>query len=111
MPARIIGSGGMPSSHTALVVGLTTAVGVREGTRSDLFAICLVFSLVVMYDASGVRLQAGKHASVLNRIIMELPPDHPMQGEHGPTLKDTIGHTPLQVIVGALVGVVSGYIT
>ena len=79
MFTRLIGSGGMPSSHTALVIGLTTAVGVKEGTGSDIFAVCLVFTIVVMYDAAGVRLQAGKHASVLNRVIMALPPDHPVQ--------------------------------
>jgi acid phosphatase family membrane protein YuiD len=107
--SRLAGSGGMPSSHTAFVIGLTTSVGMTEGTSSHLFAACLVFSLVVMYDASGVRLHAGKHASVLNLIMSELPPDHPVQGEG--RLRDTLGHTPLQVFVGAVVGIVVGYLT
>jgi acid phosphatase family membrane protein YuiD len=63
----------------------------------------------VMYDASGVRLHAGKQASVLNMIITELPPDHPVSNSAG-MLKDTLGHTPLQVAVGAVVGVLTGYL-
>ena len=63
----------------------------------------------VMYDASGVRLHAGKQASVLNMIITELPPDHPVSNSAG-TLKDTLGHTPLQVAVGAVVGILTGYL-
>jgi acid phosphatase family membrane protein YuiD len=65
--------------------------------------------LQVMYDASGVRLHAGKQASVLNMIITELPPDHPVSNSAG-TLKDTLGHTPLQVAVGAVVGILTGYL-
>lgn len=108
--ARLVSSGGMPSSHTGLVMGLTTALGVLQGTSSSAFAIALVFSLIVMYDASGVRLHAGKQASVLNMIITELPPDHPVSTTQGQLLKDTLGHTPLQVAVGAVVGVVTGYL-
>ena len=78
------------------VMGLTSALGVLEGTDSKYFAISLVFSLIVMYDATGVRLHAGKQASILNMIITELPPDHPVSSNGGP-LKDTLGHTPLQV--------------
>jgi hypothetical protein len=107
--SRLAGSGGMPSSHTAFVIGVTTSVGMTEGTSSHLFAVSLVISLVVMYDASGVRHHAGKHASVLNLIMSELPPDHPVQGEG--RLRDTLGHTPLQVFVGAVVGVVVAYLT
>ncbi|KAH7618904.1 hypothetical protein Ndes2526B_g05846 [Nannochloris sp. 'desiccata'] len=106
---RLVGSGGMPSSHTSLVMGLTTALGVMHGTNSPFFAIALVFSLVVMYDATGVRLHAGKQASVLNMIITELPPDHPVSSSAG-QLKEVLGHTPLQVAVGAVVGIIIGYI-
>ncbi|KAK9916276.1 hypothetical protein WJX75_000823 [Coccomyxa subellipsoidea] len=105
---RLIGSGGMPSSHTGCVVALTTAIGVLNGTSSEAFAVGLVFSLVVMYDASGVRLHAGRQASVLNMIITELPPDHPVSDTR--PLRDTLGHTPLQVTVGAMLGMVVGYI-
>lgn len=107
--SRLVSSGGMPSSHTALVMGLTTAIGVLQGTNTPWFAIALVFSLIVMYDATGVRLHAGKQASVLNMIITELPPDHPVASTTM-QLKDTLGHTPLQVAVGAIVGIVTGYL-
>ncbi|GLC40120.1 hypothetical protein PLESTB_000884000 [Pleodorina starrii] len=92
---RLVSSGGMPSSHTALIVALTTAVAVEQGTNSSLFAICLVISLIVMYDATGVRLHAGRQATVLNIIIAEMPPDHPVQDSG--RLRDSLGHTPIQV--------------
>ncbi|CAD7695864.1 unnamed protein product [Ostreobium quekettii] len=104
---RMLTSGGMPSSHTALVGGLVAAVGVQEGSGSVAFAVATVLWLLVMYDASGVRLAAGRHASVLNTIISELPPEHPVQD--GQRLKDSLGHTPLQVLVGAIVGLLVGY--
>eukprot|EP00803_Ostreobium_quekettii_P004283 evm.model.scf_858.7 EVM.evm.TU.scf_858.7 scf_858:40998-42462(-) len=104
---QVLSSGGMPSSHTALVGGMVAAVGVQEGTDSVMFAIAAVFWLLVMYDASGVRLAAGRHASVLNVIISELPPEHPVQD--GVRLKDSLGHTPLQVLVGAILGLLVGY--
>ena len=93
--SRLVGSGGMPSSHSAFVVGLSTAIGFVRGIDSVEFAISFVFSAIVMYDASGVRQQAGKQANVLNQIISELPPEHPVS-EVRP-LKDALGHTPLQV--------------
>ncbi|KAK9809337.1 hypothetical protein WJX73_006425 [Symbiochloris irregularis] len=105
---RIAGSGGMPSSHTACVIALTTSIGAVHGMGSQAFAIGLVFSLVVMYDASGVRLHAGRQASVLNMIITELPPDHPVSDTR--PLRDSLGHTPLQVAVGAMLGFIIGYV-
>ncbi|CAI5463305.1 unnamed protein product [Closterium sp. Yama58-4] len=104
---RILGSGGMPSSHSSSVMGLACAVAFQEGTASPLFAACLVFAVVVMYDASGVRLQAGRQAEVLNQIVYELPPDHPL-AESRP-LKEPIGHTQPQVVAGALVGIFVAY--
>ena len=97
----------MPSSHTALVVGLTTAIGLKDALDSSIFALCLVFSLVVMYDATGVRLHAGRQAEVLNQLIVELPRDHPLTDSR--PLRDSLGHTPVQVAVGALLGMVVGY--
>ncbi|CAI5528169.1 unnamed protein product [Closterium sp. Naga37s-1] len=97
----------MPSSHSSSVMGLACAVAFQEGTASPLFAACLVFAVVVMYDASGVRLQAGRQAEVLNQIVYELPPDHPL-AESRP-LKEPIGHTQPQVVAGALVGVFVAY--
>ena len=98
----------MPSSHTALVVGLTTAVGLKDSLDSSMFALCLVFSLVVMYDATGVRLQAGRQAEVLNLMILELPQQHPVSDTR--PLRDSLGHTPMEVMAGAVVGVVVGYV-
>jgi acid phosphatase family membrane protein YuiD len=98
----------MPSSHTSLVVGLATAVGLKESLDSSLFALCLVFSLVVMYDATGVRLHAGRQAEVLNEMIMNLPANHPVADAR--PLRDSLGHTPVQVGVGAVVGLLVGYL-
>eukprot|EP00238_Polyblepharides_amylifera_P009711 CAMPEP_0196579650 /NCGR_PEP_ID=MMETSP1081-20130531/24084_1 /TAXON_ID=36882 /ORGANISM="Pyramimonas amylifera, Strain CCMP720" /LENGTH=151 /DNA_ID=CAMNT_0041899297 /DNA_START=436 /DNA_END=888 /DNA_ORIENTATION=+ len=102
---RMFGSGGMPSSHSSAVVSLATSVGLRGGLNSDLFALALMFALIVMYDASGVRFQAGKQAEVLNQIIWELPPEHPVS-ENKSVLRDTIGHTRPQVVAGAILGFV-----
>ena len=98
----------MPSSHSALVVGLTTAVGLKDSLDSSIFALCLVFSLVVMYDATGVRLQAGRQAEVLNLMILELPQQHPVSDTR--PLRDSLGHTPVEVMAGAVVGLVVGYV-
>ena len=97
----------MPSSHTAAVAALAAAVAAIAGTGSPEFAICAVLAGVVMYDASGVRLAAGRHASVLNSILTELPPDHPASDTR--PLRDSLGHTPLQVAAGAVLGAGVGY--
>ena len=96
-------SGGMPSSHSAMVTSLVSAVGHRSGTNSDVFALSVIFAVIVMYDAAGVRQAAGKQAKVLNQIIRELFSGQPISEEE---LKELIGHTSVEVIVGALVGVV-----
>ena len=108
---RLLGSGGMPSSHSAFVMGLVTGLGVKNGTTSDSFALAFVLAAVVMYDATGVRQHAGKHASILNLIISELPPEHPAAEQLGRPLKSALGHTPLQVLAGALLGACVGYVT
>ena len=91
----------MPSSHTALVVGPCTSIGLKEGMQSSIFALCLVFSLVVRYDAAA-RACNGTSAEVLNQLIVELPRDHPLTDSR--PLRDTLGHTPIQVVVGAILG-------
>lgn len=110
---RLVSSGGMPSSHTALVTGLTTAVGVQDGLGSSVFGICLVVSLIVSYDAASVRRAAGKHAAVLNAMLAELPLSHPAHAplQPGETMAATLGHTPLQVGCGALLGFTVGLAT
>ncbi|MBE9028562.1 divergent PAP2 family protein [filamentous cyanobacterium LEGE 11480] len=95
-------SGGMPSSHSALVTSLAFGVGVARGWNSVEFAIATVFAIIVMYDAAGVRQSSGKQAQLLNQVISEL-----FQGDHHLTelrVKELLGHTPLQVIVGAILG-------
>ena len=98
---RLWGSGGMPSSHSALVCSLTTVVGLKEGFGSSAFAISLILASVVMYDAAGVRRAAGKQAKVLNQII-ESKGDINVQEK----LIELLGHTPKEVIVGAIVGII-----
>lgn len=102
---RIIGAGGMPSSHTAIVVSITTMVGRSQGINSVIFAVSLIFSLVVMYDACGARRQAGKQARILNDIV-NTPGLTTVQVRE--KLVEALGHTPLQVIVGAIVGFTAG---
>lgn len=95
----------MPSSHTAIVVSITTMVGRSQGINSVIFAVSLIFSLVVMYDACGVRRQAGKQARILNDIV-NTPGLTTVQVRE--KLVEALGHTPLQVIVGAIVGFTAG---
>ena len=100
---RFVGSGGMPSSHSSFVTSLATMVGFQYGFDSALFAICFVLALVVMYDASGVRRAAGKQATVLNQIIEHWDDAPEIQSER---LKELLGHTPLEVVAGAILGIV-----
>ena len=102
---RIVGAGGMPSSHSAIVMSLTTLVGKYEGVDSAVFAVALIMSFVVMYDACGVRRAAGKQATLLNKIV-ETPGMSKIQVSE--KLVEMLGHTPIQVIVGALIGIVVG---
>ncbi len=102
---RIMGAGGMPSSHTAVVTSLAMLVGKSEGFDSAMFAVALVFAMVVMYDAAGVRRAAGKQAHLLNKII-ETPGLTGVEVQE--RLVEVLGHTPLQVIVGAIIGITVG---
>ena len=97
-----IRSGGMPSAHTALVTSLATTVGFLEGFNSVLFGVSVVFALIVMYDAAGVRRSVSKQSGILNRILQELKERRPKDIEHD--VRQLIGHTPVQVFYGALVG-------
>ena len=104
---RILGAGGMPSSHSAVVMSLTSMIGKEYGLNSPIFAACLIFSAVVMYDAAGVRRAAGKQATLLNKIV-----DTPgLTGlEVQERLVEVLGHTPIQVIIGATIGIIVGSI-
>lgn len=99
---RIVGSGGMPSSHSAFVVSLTTVIGVTQGIDSPLFGVTIAFSLIVMYDAAGVRRAAGRQAKVLNRMFHHNKGEFRFEEE----LRELIGHTPVEVIAGAALGLV-----
>ena len=103
--SRIFMSGGMPSSHSSFVTSLSTVVGIDKGFDSIEFAICTVFALIVMYDASGVRRAVGKQAAILNKIVEDLQNRKHIEHE---TLKELIGHTPKEVILGAILGILVG---
>ncbi|KAJ9171511.1 hypothetical protein P3X46_014870 [Hevea brasiliensis] len=98
----LFASGGMPSSHSALCTALTTSVALCHGVADSLFPVCLGFSLIVMYDAIGVRRHAGMQAEVLNLIVEDLFQGHPISERK---LKELLGHTPLQVFAGAVLGI------
>ena len=95
------GSGGMPSSHSAFVCSLATAIGLTEGLDSAVFAMSIAFASVVMYDASGVRRAAGKQAKILNQLIESEGKNINVQEK----LIELLGHTPLEVYVGAVIGI------
>ena len=97
----------MPSSHSAVVTSLATMVGKDNGIDSAIFAVSLIFACIVMYDAAGVRRAAGKQAKILNKIV-ETPGLTNLQVQE--RLVEVLGHTPTQVIVGAIIGVVVGLI-
>jgi len=95
-------AGGMPSSHSAFVTALAVGVGQTMGWDSPELALALVFAIIVMYDAAGVRQAAGNHARILNQMVAELFRDHAHLGEI--RLKELLGHTPAQVVAGSILG-------
>ncbi|HHT65824.1 MAG TPA: divergent PAP2 family protein [Clostridiales bacterium] len=99
---RFVGSGGMPSSHSALVVCMATSIGYVEGYHSTMFALSAIVATIVMYDAAGVRRAAGRQAAVLNEIVAELQAHRGITEEK---LKELLGHTPVEVIAGAILGI------
>ncbi len=104
----ILGSGGMPSSHSALVTALAAGVGQTGGWQSIEFAMATVFAVIVMYDATGVRQAAGKQARILNQMIDELfQEDHHFNEEK---LKELLGHTPVQVFAGCALGIAVAWV-
>jgi len=103
--SRLVSSGGMPSSHTALVNGLATATGRMMGVGSATFAIAVVLASIVMYDAAGVRRAVSIQARILNQMIDEAFQGRPIAEKR---LRELIGHTPIQVFVGALLGIAIG---
>ncbi|MDI6808300.1 MAG: divergent PAP2 family protein [Candidatus Eisenbacteria bacterium] len=104
---RFVRTGGMPSSHAASVSSLSMAVGLKEGFSSALFGVTLFFSLIIMYDAAGLRRAAGRQAEVLNRILDDHYSKHKVGEER---LLELLGHTPFEVLVGAVTGVLFAFI-
>jgi uncharacterized protein len=97
--------GGMPSTHSTLVAALATSVGMNAGFGSSQFAISIVLAMIVMYDAAAVRRAAGRQAQMINRIVDELLSGSPLSEER---LRELMGHTPFQVLVGTVIGVLAG---
>jgi len=106
-PSQLWAPGGMPSSHAALVSSLVVSLGLNAGFDSPAFAVAAVVAMVVMYDAAGIRQAAGKQAKKINRIVEELLSGHALQEEQ---LRELLGHTPFQVVVGALIGALLGWL-
>jgi len=110
---RFVEPGGMPSSHAAMVIALLVGVGIKEGIPSTIFIVTLVFSLAIIYEAIGVRRAVGNQAEILNQIISKLPQREQIkfQDKKGKKLlKETIGHSPLEVVVGSIIGLIMALI-
>lgn len=107
-PERLVGSGGMPSSHSSTVCALTVAAGRVYGLGSFEFAVSMIFAIIVMHDAMGVRLETGKQAKLLNEIMatFKTMDGKPLTEEK---LKEFVGHTPIQVLAGAILGILIGF--
>lgn len=114
---RVVGAGGMPSSHTAMVLSSLISVGRIEGVNSTVFGVMFIISAIVIYDAMGVRRAAGLHAkqlNIINRMIMKnkktkTGESDNVESEHK-ELKEFLGHTPLEVIGGAIVGIIIAFV-
>ena len=104
--ALLFGNGGMPSSHSASVTALAISCGLCYGFDSGFFAVAIMFAIIVMGDAAGVRRETGEQAKILNRITKDLlSPSSPEEFDR--TLKELVGHTPFQVLIGAIVGIIT----
>lgn len=118
-PGLVFGTGSMPSSHSAAVSALTTAVGITEGVTSVPFAIAFVFSVITMFDALGIRREAGEHAVILNQLVKDFQKivdeathwDEKSDYEKMAELKTLLGHKPIEVFVGSLTGVAIAFVT
>lgn len=101
----LLSAGGMPSSHSALMVGVTIGTGMHEGFGTAVFALAFSSTMVVLYDATNVRREAGRHAEKINMIINELLSGHPVSDKQ---LREVLGHTPMEVLAGSILGLVVG---
>ena len=99
----LLRAGGMPSSHSALIASITHAIGLFVGFNTPLFALSFTMAMVIIYDATGIRRQAGKHAEIINKMITNLATGHPLKEEQ---LREVLGHTPMQALGGTILGIV-----
>jgi uncharacterized protein len=99
--ALLLRAGGMPSSHSALMAATTHSIGLIQGFDTALFALSVAIAVIVIYDATGIRRQAGKHAEIINAMVRDLASGHPLQEEQ---LREVLGHTPLEALGGMLLG-------
>lgn len=106
--ALLVQPGGMPSSHSALIVSATHGIGLSLGFGSPIFALAFVIAMIVIYDATGIRRQAGRHAELINAMINDLAAGHPLKEEQ---LREVLGHTPLEALGGILLGLLVAQLT
>ena len=106
--ALLVQAGGMPSSHSALIVSITHGIGLSVGFGTPLFALAFAMAMIVIYDATGIRRQAGKHAELINAMINDLAAGHPLKEEQ---LREVLGHTPLEALGGILLGLIVAQLT
>lgn len=99
----LLSAGGMPSSHSALIVGATLGIGLHDGFTTPVFTLAIAFSMIVLYDAAGVRREAGRHAEMINILINELLSGHPISEKE---LREVLGHTPLEVLGGVILAII-----
>lgn len=102
--ALLLRAGGMPSSHSALVASAAHAIGLVSGFDTPVYGIAIVVAIVVIYDATGIRRQAGKHAEIINAMIRDLASGHPLQQKQ---LREVLGHTPIEALMGTILGLVT----
>ncbi len=98
----LLRAGGMPSSHSTLVTAAAHAIGLTAGFSSPVFAIAVVIAMVVIYDATGIRRQAGRHAEIINAMVQDLVEGHPLRQEE---LREVLGHSPFEALMGVVLGV------
>jgi acid phosphatase family membrane protein YuiD len=106
--ALLVEAGGMPSSHSALIVAITHAIGLSVGFSTALYALAFAISMIVIYDATGIRRQAGKHAELINAMIKDLAAGNPLKQEQ---LREVLGHTPVEALGGILLGLIVAQLT
>jgi acid phosphatase family membrane protein YuiD len=106
--ALLVQAGGMPSSHSALIVGITHAIGLSVGFGTPLYALAFAISMIVIYDATGIRRQAGKHAEMINAMINDLTTGNPLKQEQ---LREVLGHTPGEALGGIFLGLIVAQLT